>query len=397
MLHIWITGELEDLKPSIFIVDQLSAGLPWLRLLVSPKTGIVFYCHFPDLLLVQGRNASFLKRIYRIPFDRLEEWSMSFADAVAMNSNFTKSVVQLTWPELLQNTDARIIYPCVDTDAKEDEIATAGQVAPLFPQGDRVLLSINRFERKKDIGLAIRAFASIPPDERQGVRLVLAGGYDLRVAENVEYHRELQSLANECDLAHDTINNADNPTARRPADTAAPVLFLLSVPNDLKIALLRAASLLVYTPANEHFGIVPLEAMLARVPVLAANTGGPVETVVEGETGWLRDPYEPLAWSAVMRHALLLGDADRERMGDEGARRVKETFGREQMATTLVNLVREIHHARRNSDADNTLVIVLVGTVFSLGLASVSMAIAYWMMQDMKRSAAARGETIRFF
>ncbi|KAJ6783699.1 hypothetical protein PWT90_08519 [Aphanocladium album] len=116
MLHIWITGELEELKPAIFIVDQLSAGLPWLRLLVSPKTGIVFYCHFPDLLLVQGRHASFLKRLYRIPFDRLEEWSMGFADAVALNSNFTKSVVQLTWPELLENTAARVIYPCVDTE-----------------------------------------------------------------------------------------------------------------------------------------------------------------------------------------------------------------------------------------------------------------------------------------
>ncbi|KGQ10112.1 Alpha-1,3/1,6-mannosyltransferase alg-2 [Beauveria bassiana D1-5] len=123
LLHIWLTGELEDLKPAIFIVDQLSAGLPWLRLLVSPKTGIVFYCHFPDLLLVQGRHASLLKRLYRIPFDRLEEWSMGFADAVALNSHFTKSVVQLTWPELLEHTTARVIYPCVDTDAKEDELA----------------------------------------------------------------------------------------------------------------------------------------------------------------------------------------------------------------------------------------------------------------------------------
>ena len=43
------------------------------------------------------------------------------------------------------------------------------------------------------------------------------------------------------------------------------VLFLLSVPNTLKMMLLNAARLLVYTPANEHFGIVPLEAMLAGV------------------------------------------------------------------------------------------------------------------------------------
>ncbi|KAM3527071.1 hypothetical protein NHJ13051_003112 [Beauveria bassiana] len=395
LLHIWLTGELEDLKPAIFIVDQLSAGLPWLRLLVSPKTGIVFYCHFPDLLLVQGRHASLLKRLYRIPFDRLEEWSMGFADAVALNSHFTKSVVQLTWPELLEHTTARVIYPCVDTDAKEHELAANDDDdndngPPLFPAGDRVLLSINRFERKKDIGLAIRAFAAIPADERRGVRLVLAGGYDRRVAENVDYHRELQSLANECDLVHDTINAADNPTARQPADTTAPVLFLLSVPAALKTKLLRAASLLVYTPANEHFGIVPLEAMLARVPVLAANTGGPTETVVEAETGWLRDPYEPLAWSAVMRRALSLSAAAAARMGDEGRRRVKDTFGRDKMATTLMTVVRDIAAARRDSDADNTMIIVVVGTAFSLTLAALSLGIALWMMHDMKKNAAVR-------
>lgn len=397
MLHIWVTGELEDLNPGIFIVDQLSAGLPVLRLLVSPKTGIVFYCHFPDLLLVQGRHASLLKRLYRIPFDRIEEWSMGFADAVAVNSNFTKSVVQLTWPELLENTQAKVIYPCVDTEAKEGALASSIRDPPMLREGERMLLSINRFERKKDIALAIRAFAAIPEDERRGLRLVLAGGYDRRVAENVEYHRELQALAAEFDLDHDTINNADNPTARRPSDTTAPVLFLLSVPDALKTALLRAASLLVYTPSNEHFGIVPLEAMLARLPVLAANTGGPTETVVEGATGWLRDPYEPLAWSAVMRHALALPDEERRRMGEEGAARVKATFGREQMAEAIDAVVRPIYFDRRHSDADNTMLIVAVGTIFSLCLATFSLGVAFWMMHDMKKTAAARGQQRVFF
>jgi alpha-1,3/alpha-1,6-mannosyltransferase len=47
---------------------------------------------------------------------------------------------------------------------------------------------------------------------------------------------------------------------------------------------------LIYTPENEHFGIVPLEAMLAGIPVLATNTGGPLETIYDGRIGWLRSP-----------------------------------------------------------------------------------------------------------
>ncbi|KAJ3498389.1 hypothetical protein NLG97_g1163 [Lecanicillium saksenae] len=75
---------------------------------------------------------------------------------------------------------------------------------------------------------------------------------------------------------------------------------------------------------------------------------------------------------------------------DEGITRVKETFGRDHMATTLMNLVREIVVNRRNSDADNTMIIVVVGTAFSLTLAAMSLGIALWMMHDMKKNAALR-------
>ena len=68
------------------------------------------------------------------------------------------------------------------------------------------------------------------------------------------------------------------------------IVFLLSVPDELKRRLLHTAKLLIYTPKNEHFGIVPIEAMLAGVPVLATNTGGPLETIYDGRTGWLRSP-----------------------------------------------------------------------------------------------------------
>lgn len=46
---------------------------------------------------------------------------------------------------------------------------------------------------------------------------------------------------------------------------------------------------ILYTPENEHFGIVPLEAMQYEKVVIACNSGGPRETVIHGVTGFLCD------------------------------------------------------------------------------------------------------------
>lgn len=95
------------------------------------------------------------------------------------------------------------------------------------------------------------------------------------------------------------------------------VFFLLSVPSAFKDTLLAQSKLLLYTPINEHFGIVPVEAMRVGLPVLASNTGGPLETIVEGKTGWLRDAHMDDEWTAVM-DKVLYGLSQKE-LGDIAA------------------------------------------------------------------------------
>lgn len=70
------------IPPDIYIVDQLSTCIPILRWFA--RTRVIFYCHFPDLLLSPGRGGfengmigrerkSFLRSLYRLPIDQLEE------------------------------------------------------------------------------------------------------------------------------------------------------------------------------------------------------------------------------------------------------------------------------------------------------------------------------------
>lgn len=99
----------------ILIVDQLSASIPLLRL----QYPILFYCHFPDKYLARGRER-WLKRMYRAPFDWIEEVTTGFADAIVVNSVFTKDVFKEAFPGIEQSPD--VIYPSVDIHATPEPI-----------------------------------------------------------------------------------------------------------------------------------------------------------------------------------------------------------------------------------------------------------------------------------
>lgn len=119
--------------------------------------------------------------------------------------------------------------------------------------------------------------------------------------------------------------------------------------------LLKSARLLVYTPSNEHFGIVPLEAMLAGVPVLAANTGGPLETVVDGKTGWLCPPEDVEKWAAVMDKVLhKLSDQDVRAIGRAGTERVRREFSDVRMAERLDGIIASMAGSERRSTREIT-------------------------------------------
>lgn len=324
------SSELKELDPDVLIVDQLSACIPFFRLLY-PKARVLFYGHFPDQLLVkqEGGTKQKLKSIYRIPFDAFEAWSMGCADSIVVNSKFTRSVFKATLPGV-KARELKVVYPCVDTSDPKGESASGA----IWPDR-KLLLSINRFEGKKMLDLAIKAYAGLAPQDRGKSKLVLAGGYDPRNAENAITHKQLQDLSNSLKLTHATFRS--NDTALTDLSTEdVDILFLLSISNELKTRLLSSASLLIYTPTNEHFGIVPLEAMLAGVPVLATNTGGPLETIYDGRTGWLRSPDNIEEWTKVMQKPMISSSADRlHAMGQAGREQVLTQFSRTKMAQSF--------------------------------------------------------------
>lgn len=217
------------------------------------------------------------------------------------------------------------------------------------------------------------------------MRLICSGGYDRLVAENVSYHTELVALADKLGLKSATAKNMIT-ALDIPADIE--VLFLLSVPASLKELLLKNATLLVYTPSHEHFGIVPLEAMLACVPVLASNTGGPLETVVEGKTGWLRDIQDLSEWTEVMRRVLVeIPAAELQAIGRMGRERVKAEFSQTQMGKRLDEEIAEMVSRPRIRTLELQDLLLAVGVLGALLVAIGALMARFLRREPVRRKA----------
>lgn len=109
----------------VYVFDQLSAGIPLLRVLLNAP--VLFYCHFPDLLLNPARTLdsgvkpSLLRKLYRWPLDWLEEYTTSQADQLVVNSAFTAGVFKRTFTSI--EKEPSVLHPSIDIAAYERDFA----------------------------------------------------------------------------------------------------------------------------------------------------------------------------------------------------------------------------------------------------------------------------------
>jgi alpha-1,3/alpha-1,6-mannosyltransferase len=322
------------------VLDVLPTSIPFLISWV--RCGILFYCHFPDKLLTRDtvngeisdaslRNRSSLRLWYRHFLDSIEENTMRYADILCVNSKFTKSQVQQEFPSL-SDKHMHVLYPALDMDKFSPPVfITPTNVSPV--------VSLNRFERKKNIELLLQAYALLLQKIPNSIShpLIIAGGYDVRSLENVEYLQELRKLAR--DLSIDT-----------------RIQFRPNISDTERAELLQTALCIVYTPHLEHFGIVPLESMYAGRPVLAVKSGGPMETIIDGKTGFLCH-NTPQAFADALSQ-LIQNPTMAVAMGKAGHEHVKRTFGLERFQKEWLTVVtdtieagrkRQINHQRHYS------------------------------------------------
>ena len=91
----------------------------------------------------------------------------------------------------------------------------------------------------------------------------------------------------------------------------------------------------------EPFGMVVIEAMLAKKPVIASNHGGPTEIVVENETGLLFEPNNHNSLSDALEK-LIKDEQLRKLYGANGFKRVHNTFSLENHVNHFEKIFEEL-------------------------------------------------------
>jgi glycosyltransferase involved in cell wall biosynthesis len=125
--------------------------------------------------------------------------------------------------------------------------------------------------------------------------------------------------------------------ASLPADIAAKVSFHGHADRSPLIDHYYNADVFVFTPIwEEGFGIPVIEAMAAGAPVVGSRSGGLIETIRHGETGFLVEKNDVRGVAEALLR-VLRDDALSEEMGRAARRRVLQYFTWEKVADSMLS------------------------------------------------------------
>ncbi len=205
-------------------------------------------------------------------------------------------------PVIYSGVDSSRFHPGVDGSQVRDEIDVAADT-PL-------VALVARFQSVKGHHIFQKMALQVAL-QQPDARFIVAGEDVFGVAADADYKREILQRADQEPLLKER-------------------LTYIGFRDDVE-RVLAAADVVVCASEFESYGKVNLEAMACATPVVSTNQGGPAETIVPDETGYLVPPNDPGALAERVLY-LLRHPAERQRLGANGRRRVREHFSAETSA-----------------------------------------------------------------
>lgn len=228
--------------------------------LTKPDQLHVTYVHTPPRFLynysVESTKRDFFiyKPVVMLVDHYLRIWDFLAAqrsDFLVANSLCVRDRIRKFW-----RRDAKVIYPPVEVDVVPSSLRENNLEQPYY-------VAVGRFSAYKNFDLIVNGF------NLTGLRIKIIGS-------GLE-------------------TNALKKMAK------SNVELLGKIPDDEKKKVLAGALGFIFAAEDEDLGIAPIEAMANGLPVLAHRSGGPMETVIEGETGLFFDEINLESFSAKLK------------------------------------------------------------------------------------------------
>ena len=258
----------------------------------------------------------------------MERTAILDADAVIAVSQGTKADIEKAYPDV-DPSRIHVIYNGIDLKeyqkTSDTKALTDYGVDPAVPY----VLFVGRITRQKGVTHLVDAIRYLPKE----TQVVLCAD----APDTPEIAKELREKVE---------------TARK--DHPRIVWIEKMVTKQETIQLYSNCRVFCCPSVYEPFGIINLEAMACRAPVVASATGGIKEVVVEDGTGYLmpfeQDPVtsfpkdpEKFARDLAAKLNVLLGDAEKcRRFGDAGRKRVEDIFSWTAIAHQTIDLYKRL-------------------------------------------------------
>ncbi|AYG05479.1 glycogen synthase [Gryllotalpicola protaetiae] len=255
----------------------------------------------------------------------IEKTAYEAADAVIAVSEGMRRDILRSYPAI-DPAKTHVVYNGIDLSAwqpnPDREVARSLGVDPDRP----AVVFVGRITRQKGLPYLLRAAKALPAE----VQLVLCAG----APDTPEIMTEVQGLVAELQAARSGV-----------------VWIEQILPREKLTAVLSASTVFVCPSVYEPLGIVNLEAMACRLPVVGTATGGIPEVVVDGVTGRLvpidqaqdgtGTPIDPERFVADLATALIEVVSDPARaaaMGAAGYERARDAFSWSSIASQTLTV-----------------------------------------------------------
>jgi glycosyltransferase involved in cell wall biosynthesis len=194
--------------------------------------------------------------------------------------------------------------------------AAARQMLGIAPD-EKVVLYVGRFDPRKGIETLVRAIGRSQLKDSGKLRLIIGGGSRPGQSDGIERER-IEGIVSEVGIA------AFTEFPGRLSPTVLPNYY-------------GAADVCVVPSHYEPFGLVAIEAMACRTPVIASDVGGLQFTVRSEKTGLLAPPKDEEAFATAIDR-ILLNDTWQQELGLAARQHIEETFSWDGVAAQLAEL-----------------------------------------------------------